>query len=370
MLAEDATLRARAREAADHVERVVADVNQLPPETQRANSPRSHRSCSRSRPSRPAEGAASAPERDRRQGRPTTRPYPSGPLHIGNARAFVLNDAYAKKYHGQAPPRLRRHDRIRGQAAPPGGLRPGPGRAGLGRRRVPRGPLQERSHPAALRVGGEAPLDGEAYVCECDADTLRKNREAMRACVHRIQSADETIAMWKAMLAGEYGEGEAVVRLKTDMADPNPAFRDRVLFRIAERDHRAWGPLPGLADARVLLGRRRLVARRHPHPPRQGPRHGGPDGDADLDILGFGVDRNSSISASCDSRPGIVEVPIPQGDCRGPPDRIDDPRTWSLQSLRRRGIRPAALRDFVLSFGLSLNDIEVPAETCTPKTGR
>jgi len=42
---------------------------------------------------------------------------------------------------------------------------------------------------------------------------------------------------------------------------------------------------------------------------------------------------------------------------------IDDPRTWSLQSLRRRGIRPAALREFVLSFGLSLNDIEVPAET-------
>src|SRR5205823_15049071 len=42
---------------------------------------------------------------------------------------------------------------------------------------------------------------------------------------------------------------------------------------------------------------------------------------------------------------------------------IDDPRTWSSQSLRRRGIRPAALREFVLSFGLSLNDIEVPAET-------
>src|SRR5256885_13552045 len=42
---------------------------------------------------------------------------------------------------------------------------------------------------------------------------------------------------------------------------------------------------------------------------------------------------------------------------------IDDPRTWTLQSLRRGGIRPAALREFVLSFGLSLNDMEVPAET-------
>src|SRR5207244_1153973 len=131
---------------------------------------------------------------------------------------------------------------------------------------------------------------GEAYVCECDAETLRKNREAMRACVHRVQDVDETIAMWKAMLAGEYGEGEAVVRLKTDMADPNPAFRDRVLFRIAEREH-----------------------------PR-----------------------------------------------RGTPYRVwpIDAFLWAAApALRGRGIRPAALREFVLSFGLSLNDIEVAAET-------
>src|SRR5436309_1193712 len=86
-------------------------------------------------------------------------------------------------------------------------------------------------------IAPELLATGEAYVCECDAETLRKNREAMRACVHRIQDVDETIAMWKAMLAGEYGEGEAVVRLKTDMAHPNPAFRDRVLFRVAVREH-------------------------------------------------------------------------------------------------------------------------------------
>jgi glutamyl-tRNA synthetase len=42
---------------------------------------------------------------------------------------------------------------------------------------------------------------------------------------------------------------------------------------------------------------------------------------------------------------------------------IDDPRTWSLQSLEKRGIQPEALRRFILSFGLSLTDIEVPAET-------
>ena len=51
------------------------------------------------------------------------------------------------------------------------------------------------------------------------------------------QDADETIAIWKAMLDGEYEEGGAVLRLKTDMQDPNPAFRDRVLFRVSNREH-------------------------------------------------------------------------------------------------------------------------------------
>jgi glutamyl-tRNA synthetase len=40
-----------------------------------------------------------------------------------------------------------------------------------------------------------------------------------------------------------------------------------------------------------------------------------------------------------------------------------DPRTWSLRSLDRRGISMDALRAFILSFGMSLADIEVPAET-------
>src|SRR2546430_16575729 len=94
MLAEDASLRGRAQEVADHAERVVADVNRLPPEAQRA------------------ELSAIAPELLEKtaimvgpkelpplpnavDGKVVLRlaPYPSGRLHIVNARAFVLNDA-------------------------------------------------------------------------------------------------------------------------------------------------------------------------------------------------------------------------------------------------------------------------------------
>src|SRR2546430_9390111 len=98
MLAEDRSLRARAQEAAVHVERVVAEVNELGLESQRAElaaiAPELLEKV------RPDTGPKELPPLpDAVDGKVVLRlaPYPSGPLHIGNARAFVLNDAYTKR---------------------------------------------------------------------------------------------------------------------------------------------------------------------------------------------------------------------------------------------------------------------------------
>ncbi|TLZ44294.1 MAG: glutamate--tRNA ligase [Methanobacteriota archaeon] len=366
LLAEDASLRSRASEAGAHVDRVVADVNRLSSEAQRAElvaiAPELLEKA-------PVEAGPKElpPLPSAVDGKVVLRlaPYPSGPLHIGNARAFLLNDAYAKRYHGRLL--LVFDDTIGSEEKP---LLPeafDQVREGLEWAGVEFQEVLYKSDRIPLHYEWAEKLlaTGEAYVDECDAETLRKNREARKACVHRTQDVDETIAMWKAMLSGEYREGEAVVRLKTDMADPNPAFRDRVLFRIAEREHprvgsryRVWPMLEfswAVDDAllgitHVLRGKDLVME--------------------DLmetriwDDLGierrpafvhFGILRFKDIELS----KSTYRKMIAEGRLTG----IDDPRTWSLQSLRRRGIRPAALRDFVLSFGLSLNDIEVPVET-------
>ena len=366
LLAEDPSLRSRASEAATAVERIVAEVNRLAPEAQRAQlaliAPELlERTRADVGPKElpPLPGAA--------DGKVVLRlaPYPSGPLHIGNARAFVLNDAYTKRYHGRLL--LVFDDTIGSEEKP---LLPeafDQVKEGLDWAGVEYHDVLYKSDRIPLHYEWAEKLlaTGEAYVCECDAATLRKNREAKRACAHRIQDVDETIAMWKAMLAGEYGEGEAVVRLKTDMAHPNPAFRDRVLFRIAEREHprvgtryRVWPMLEFswavddhlLRVTHVLRGKDLVMEDMM---------------EARIwDVLGvehrpafvhFGILRFKDLELS-KSR---YRREIAEGRLTG----IDDPRTWSLQSLRRRGIRPAALRAFVLSFGLSLSDIEVPAET-------
>ncbi|HYM39707.1 MAG TPA: glutamate--tRNA ligase [Thermoplasmata archaeon] len=366
LLAEDAALRPRARELAAEVERVVAEVNALSAEAQKAalaalapellEKPKGE-TGPKELP--PLPGAVDGAVVCR------LAPYPSGPLHIGNARAFLLNDAYAKRYHGRLI--LAFDDTIGSEEKPVLPEAYDQVKEGLDWAGVTYDEVLYKSDriPLHYEWAGKLLEVGAAYACTCDAETLRRNREAGRACEHRDQDADETIAIWKAMLDGEYDEGEAVLRLKTSMQDPNPAFRDRVLFRVSLREHprvgtryHVWPMLEFswavddhlLGVTHVIRGKDLVIEdemetrlwdlfriERRPV------------------FVHFGILRFKDLELS-KSR---YRREIAEGRLTG----IDDPRTWSLQSLRRRGIRPAALREFVLDFGLSLADIEVAAET-------
>lgn len=148
------------------------------------------------------------------------------------------------------------------------------------------------------------------------------------------------------------------------MTDPDPAFRDRVLMRISDLDHprvgrryRVWPMLEfswavddvELGLTHVLRGKDLVIEDRMEQfiwnllgvrgPP----------------FLHWGILRlrEAKISKS----KSVREVQS------GEYDGWADPRTWSIDSLVRRGIEPEALRRFTLSFGMSLADIEVPAET-------
>ncbi|MCI4339965.1 MAG: glutamate--tRNA ligase family protein, partial [Thermoplasmata archaeon] len=205
---------------------------------------------------------------------------------------------------------------------------------------------------------------GAAYVCVCPAELLRSNRAAGIACPERSQPAGETLDGWDRMLAGGFAPGEAVLRLRTDLADPDPAFRDRVLFRISDLDHprvghryRVWPLLEfswavddvELGITHVIRGKDLVMEDRMQEYiwNRLGIR--GPP------FLHWGLlrVREAKISKS----KSYAEVKSGQFDGWA------DPRTWSFRSFDRRGITPQAIRQFTLSFGLSLADIEVPAET-------
>lgn len=290
-------------------------------------------------------------------------PYPSGPLHIGNARMVILNDEYVKKYNGKLF--LVYDDTIGSEEKIPvidayNLIKDDLNWLGVKVHEI----FYKSNRMEIFYEWAEKIIEKEqAYVCECNAEKLRENRERGEECIHRNASKETTLEKWKKILNGGYKEGQAVLRLKTNMQHKNPAFRDRVLFRIVEREHPlvkdkyrvypllefSWAVDDYLLGITHILRGKDLVI----------------EDEMELyiwnllklekrEILHYGMLKLAEAKLS--KSKSLKEVQ--SGEFSG----WDDPRTWSLQSLRKRGISPIAIRNFILSFGMSLADIEVPAE--------
>jgi len=294
-------------------------------------------------------------------------PYPSGPLHIGNAKQLVLNDEYVKKYSGKLI--LVYDDTI------------GSEEKNITKEAyelIKEGALflecnisHEYYKSDRLNIYYDYAVElikkGKAYVCFCKAEELRGNRAKGLECDCRNAPVEKNLEEWKKMRE-EYKEGDVTLRLKTDMQHKNPAFRDRVLFRIAEREHprvgnkyRVW-PLLDFSWAiddhllnitHILRGKDLMIETEMER--------------YIWDILGWhhkeiihtGLWRIEGIKMSKSKSKKEVMEGIYIG--------WDDPRTWSLQSLRRRGIKPLAIRKFCLDSGLSMNDVTVPIDNLYSK---
>jgi glutamyl-tRNA synthetase len=206
----------------------------------------------------------------------------------------------------------------------------------------------------------------KAYVCHCSAEVLRANREKGIDCGCRNNSLEENLKEWKQMFDKKSKTGDSILRLKTSMQDPNPAFRDRVLFRICERPHpkvgtkyKVWPTLEMTwAIDDYLLGITHIIR--------------GNDLMIETamekyiwDIFGWkhpetihaGLVRIECMDGAKLSK-SKAQKEVKSGEFIG----WDDPRTWSIQSLARRGIKKEAIRDFVKEIGLNKNDIEVNIE--------
>ena len=366
LLATDASLRTQAEEVRSLVSEIVAEIRGLPPaelEDRLA-----------------ALGGAEAPERKEPRveapdfpelpgavrGKVVLRlaPFPSGVLHIGNSRMLFVNQLYRERYDGKlllvfddtvgsAEKRIETEffDLIQGDCEL-AGVRPDA--VYYKSDRIPTFYLWARR---VIEKGG-------AYVCRCPQELLGKNRAEGRACPERSQTISETLEEFEKMLGNAYGPGEAVLRLRTDIADPDPAFRDRVLLRISDLDHprvgrkyRVWPMLEfawavddiELGVTHVLRGKDLVMEDRMERYVWDLLDLPGPA------FLHWGILRVREAK--------VAKSKSYQEVKSGVYDGFADPRSWSLRSLVRRGISMDTLREFILGFGMSLADIEVPAET-------
>lgn len=184
------------------------------------------------------------------EGKVITRlaPNPDFPLHLGNARPALLSYWYAEMYRGKMILRFEDTDpRIKA---------PYPEAYSTIKEDLKwlgiswsEEYIQSLRLPIFYSVTRELIGRGGAYVDLCNSKTIRTLRVQGKACPHRELPVEKHLEEFDKMLEGHYGEGEAVLRVKTDLSHPDVSVRDWIALRIIDTSKT---PHPVVGDKYVV----------------------------------------------------------------------------------------------------------------------
>ena len=169
------------------------------------------------------------------EGRVVTRfaPNPDYTIHLGNARPAYLSYLYAVMYRGRMILRFEDTDPRTKAPFPDAYNQIKEDLKWLGVK-WDEEYIQSLRLPIYYRVVRELIEKGGAYVDRCNAEEFRRLRDSGKPCLHRDLDPSTHLEEFDKMLEGYYGEGEAVVRVKTDLSYPDPSVRDWVAMRIID----------------------------------------------------------------------------------------------------------------------------------------
>ena len=199
----------------------------------------------------------------------------------------------------------------------------------------------------------------KAYVDDQSQEEMRATRgtltEPGRNSPFRDRSVEENLDFFRRMRAGEFPNGARVLRAKIDMASGNINMRDPVLYRILHAEHprtgKAWSIYPsydfahGQSDAIEGITHSICTLEFEDHRPLY-----------DWLIENLPVPSHPhqyefarlNLTHTILSKRVLTEL-VRGGSVRG----WDDPRMPTLAGLRRRGVPPEAIRDFVKRIGVA-----------------
>ena len=203
---------------------------------------------------------------------------------------------------------------------------------------------------------------GDAYVDLQSPEDIRENRgnfgQAGKNSPYRDASVEENLQRFDDMKIGKYGNGEAVLRAKIDMASPNMNMRDPILYRVMHQAHHQTGddwciyPMYDyahpLSDAIEGITHSICTLEFEDHRPFY---------DWVVDKVGFDKEPHqyefarlnvNHILTSKRKLKKLVEDDLVSG--------WDDPRMPTIAGMRRRGYTPEGLRDFCDRVGVSKSD--------------
>ncbi len=199
---------------------------------------------------------------------------------------------------------------------------------------------------------------GKAYVCDLDTEQIREYRgtltEPGRNSPDRDRSPEESLDLFERMRAGEFDDGERVLRAKIDMASPNLNMRDPVLYRIQKvRHHRtgdAWCIYPMydfthcLSDSIERITHSLCTLEFEDNRPLY---------DWFLDELDVYHSRQIEFAPLELEYTMLGKRKLKKLVEEGTVSGWDDPRMPTLAGMRRRGYTPESIRDFINRTGVA-----------------
>jgi glutaminyl-tRNA synthetase len=200
---------------------------------------------------------------------------------------------------------------------------------------------------------------GKAYVDDLNADEMRTYRgtltEPGRDSPFRGRTVDENLDLFQRMRAGEFGDGARVLRAKIDMSAGNINLRDPVLYRVIHASHprtgSTWCIYPtydfahGQSDAIEGITHSLCTLEFEDHRPLY---------DWFLDNLPVTARPKQyefarlNLSYTVLSKRLLIQL-VQEGRVDG----WDDPRMPTIAGLRRRGVPPEAIRQFIANIGVA-----------------
>lgn len=296
-------------------------------------------------------------------------PEPNGYLHIGHAKAICLNVAMARKYGGKCNLRFDDTNPVKEEDEYVQSIIEDAKWLGWN------GDIYYASDYFEVMYNAAVTLikKGEAYVDDVTPEQMREMRGTLTEpgveSKHRNRPIAESLDLFARMRAGEFGDGELVLRAKIDMASPNINMRDPIIYRVVHAHHHrqgdSWCVYPmydfahpiedaveGISHSICTLefeDHRPLydwVLREcdFEHPPHQ------------YEFARLNIQRTIMSKR-------YLKKLVDEGFVSG----WDDPRMPTIAGLRRRGYTPSSIREFCERIGVAKANSEVEAgqlESC------
>ena len=284
-------------------------------------------------------------------------PEPNGYLHIGHAKAILLNYGLAQKYHGEFHMRFDDTNPTKEKTEFVESIKEDIQWLGADWKEhlYFASDYFDQMYECAVKLIKK----GKAFVCDLSAEEIRAYRgtltEGGKESPYRNRSVEENLKLFEEMRDGKYQDGEKVLRAKIDMNSPNINMRDPVIYRVARMIHHNTGdkwciyPMYDFAhpieDAIEGITHSICTLEFEDHrplydwvvrecefemPPRQ---------------IEFAKMYLTNVVTGKRYIKKLVEDKIVDG--------WDDPRLVSIAALRRRGFTPESLKMFIDMCGVS-----------------